>query len=297
MADAFIYDHVRTPRGRGKADGSLHGTTPIQLASQVLQAGAIATKSTQRSSTTWFSACRAPRRAGRQHRARGGTGRRLRRDRAGPATQSFLRLGARGGEQCRCRRSCRASRSRDRRRRRIDVTRADGQRCGAWAADPAVAYEHEFRAARYRRRPDRHAGRLFAHGRRQLRGRKPARAAAAWAEGRFSKPVVPVKDILGRVVLDRDEPCARRRPCRAAALKPSFAGLGEQGGFDAIAQMRYPRGRGRSTTYTPPANRAASSTVRPRSGRQQATSARRLAQAARPHPRIHVGSARSRRSC
>ena len=38
MADAFIYDHVRTPRGRGKADGSLHGTTPIQLAAQVLGA-------------------------------------------------------------------------------------------------------------------------------------------------------------------------------------------------------------------------------------------------------------------
>jgi acetyl-CoA C-acetyltransferase len=38
MAEAFIYDHVRTPRGRGKADGSLHGTTPMQLAAQVLQA-------------------------------------------------------------------------------------------------------------------------------------------------------------------------------------------------------------------------------------------------------------------
>ncbi|MDH4105503.1 MAG: acetyl-CoA C-acyltransferase, partial [Gammaproteobacteria bacterium] len=38
MADAFIYDHVRTPRGRGKPDGSLHSITPIQLAVQTLQA-------------------------------------------------------------------------------------------------------------------------------------------------------------------------------------------------------------------------------------------------------------------
>ena len=38
MADAFIYDHVRTPRGRGKPDGALHGVTPIQLAAQTLQA-------------------------------------------------------------------------------------------------------------------------------------------------------------------------------------------------------------------------------------------------------------------
>src|SRR6187200_1962719 len=38
MADAFIFDHVRTPRGRGKPDGSLHSITPIQLAAQALAA-------------------------------------------------------------------------------------------------------------------------------------------------------------------------------------------------------------------------------------------------------------------
>ena len=38
MADAFIFDHVRTPRGQGKKDGSLHGVTPVQLASQMLRA-------------------------------------------------------------------------------------------------------------------------------------------------------------------------------------------------------------------------------------------------------------------
>jgi acetyl-CoA C-acetyltransferase len=34
MADAYIYDHVRTPRGRGKADGALHEVTPIELTRQ-----------------------------------------------------------------------------------------------------------------------------------------------------------------------------------------------------------------------------------------------------------------------
>src|SRR3989442_2557506 len=38
MAEAFIYDHVRTPRGRGKADGALHEVTALNLASQALGA-------------------------------------------------------------------------------------------------------------------------------------------------------------------------------------------------------------------------------------------------------------------
>ncbi|RYE76439.1 MAG: acetyl-CoA C-acyltransferase, partial [Hyphomicrobiales bacterium] len=38
MAEAFIYDHVRTPRGKGKADGSLHEVTAIELGTQTLRA-------------------------------------------------------------------------------------------------------------------------------------------------------------------------------------------------------------------------------------------------------------------
>ena len=38
MADCFIYDHVRTPRGRGKSDGSLHEVPPVELASTALRA-------------------------------------------------------------------------------------------------------------------------------------------------------------------------------------------------------------------------------------------------------------------
>ena len=38
MSDAFIYDHARTPRGKGRPDGALHEITPVQLATQTLAA-------------------------------------------------------------------------------------------------------------------------------------------------------------------------------------------------------------------------------------------------------------------
>ena len=38
MTDCYIYDAVRTPRGKGKKDGSLHATTALELATQALRA-------------------------------------------------------------------------------------------------------------------------------------------------------------------------------------------------------------------------------------------------------------------
>jgi acetyl-CoA C-acetyltransferase len=66
------------------------------------------------------------------------------------------------------------------------------------------------------------------------------RAAKAWTNGYFSRSVVPVRDRVGTVVLDRDE---HLRPdttmAGLGALRPSFADLGEQAGFDAVALQRY----------------------------------------------------------
>jgi acetyl-CoA C-acetyltransferase len=66
------------------------------------------------------------------------------------------------------------------------------------------------------------------------------RAAKAWSNGYFARSVVPVRDRNGTVVLDRDE---HLRPDATleglGALKPSFADLGEQAGFDAVALQRY----------------------------------------------------------
>ncbi|HKS53115.1 MAG TPA: acetyl-CoA C-acetyltransferase [Pseudonocardiaceae bacterium] len=66
------------------------------------------------------------------------------------------------------------------------------------------------------------------------------RAAKAWSNGYFHRSVVPVRDLTGTVVLDRDE---HLRPdttmAGLAGLTPSFAFIGDQAGFDAVALQRY----------------------------------------------------------
>ncbi len=67
------------------------------------------------------------------------------------------------------------------------------------------------------------------------------RAATAWEEGRFERSIVPVKDVNGLTILDRDE---HMRPATdmqsLAALKPAFTMMGEMGGFDAVAIQAHP---------------------------------------------------------
>jgi acetyl-CoA C-acetyltransferase len=68
------------------------------------------------------------------------------------------------------------------------------------------------------------------------------RAARAWDNGYFRKSVVPVTDILGQVLLDRDEHLRPDTTMQSlAALNPSFAQMGEFAGFDAVAIQRYPQ--------------------------------------------------------
>jgi acetyl-CoA C-acetyltransferase len=67
-----------------------------------------------------------------------------------------------------------------------------------------------------------------------------ARAAKAWADGAFDRSVVPVIDKIGQVILDRDEHIRPdTTPETLAGLDSSFAGIGEMGGFDAVALQRY----------------------------------------------------------
>ena len=67
------------------------------------------------------------------------------------------------------------------------------------------------------------------------------RAARAWSEGRFSKSVVPVRDMNGLLILDKDEHVRGDTTLESlASLEPSFAMLGEKMGFDAMALQRYP---------------------------------------------------------
>ena len=67
------------------------------------------------------------------------------------------------------------------------------------------------------------------------------RAAAAWEDGRFTRAVVPVKDVNGLTLLAKDEHMRPGTDMQAlGALKPSFVAVGEQGGFDAVAIQAHP---------------------------------------------------------
>ena len=133
---------------------------------------------------------------------------------------------------------------------------------GAWYSDPAVAFATYFV-------PQGIGADLIAtldgYSREDVDAyavESQRRAAAAWKEGRFAKSVMPVRDPIGDIVLERDE---HMRPDTTlqtlSTLKPAFAAAGEQGGFDAVAQLRIRRWR-TSITCTRLAIPAASSMAR-----------------------------------
>lgn len=243
MTDAFIYDHVRTPRGRGRPDGSLHEIPAIELATQVLQAlrarsdldtsklddivfGCVAPVGEQGAVIPRVAALN----AGYDERA---PGKQLSRFCASGleavntaaaqimAGQADLTIG--GGVESMSR----------------TPMGADG---GAWAADPRVAWRTYFA-------PQGIGADLIATldgiGREQLDAyavESQRRAAESWERGYFARSVIPVRDVIGEVVLDRDEHLrAGTSMADLAKLKPAFTGLGEEGGFDAVALMKYPQ--------------------------------------------------------
>ncbi|HEX2358138.1 MAG TPA: acetyl-CoA C-acetyltransferase [Micromonosporaceae bacterium] len=70
--------------------------------------------------------------------------------------------------------------------------------------------------------------------------RSHSRAAKAWADGAFDRAVVPVRDRIGQVILEQDETIRPETTVETlAALDSAFAGIGEKGGFDAVALQRY----------------------------------------------------------
>ena len=112
----------------------------------------------------------------------------------------------------------------------------------AWASDPAVAWHTNFV-------PQGIGADLIAtldgYTRADVDGyalESQRRAAAAWREGRFARSIVPVRDVIGEVLLERDEHVRGDTTLESlGALKAAFEVPGEQAGFDAIAQLRYPQ--------------------------------------------------------
>jgi len=243
MPDAFIYDHVRTPRGRGKPDGALHAITPIQLATQVLTALRERNALDTGLVNDVILGCVTP------VAEQGGNVGRVAALNAGYAEtvpgQQVNRFCASGLEAVNNAAAQVMSGQADaaigggvESMSRVPMG-SDG---AAWASDPAVAWRTYFV-------PQGISADLIATldgvSREDVDGyavESQRRAAAAWQEGRFARSVIPVRDVIGEVVLDRDE---HLRPGTSmadlAALKPAFAMPGEEGGFDAVAIQRYPQ--------------------------------------------------------
>ena len=242
MPDAFIYDHVRTPRGRGKADGALHEVTALNLAAQTL--GAI--KSRNALDTIQVDdvvlgvvdpvgeaaadiARTAALVAGYGDSVPGVQINRF--CASGLDAVNFAAAQIMAGAQDMAIGGGVESMS------RVGI----GAAGGAWSVDPSIAVAHYFLpqgisadliATRYgfsRDDVDAYA----------VESQK--RAAAAWDEGRFNKSVMAVKDPNGLTILAKDEHMRPGTTMQSlAALKPSFVQMGELGGFDAVAIQARP---------------------------------------------------------
>ncbi|MEV0914856.1 acetyl-CoA C-acetyltransferase [Streptomyces sp. NPDC049967] len=240
--EAFVYDAIRTPRGRGKANGALHGTKPIDLVVGLIHElrgrfpgldpaaiddivlGVVSPLGDQGSDIARIAAIAAglpDTVAGVQENRFCASGLEAVNLAAAKVRSGWEDLILAGGVESMS---------------RVPMG-SDG---GAWAMDPMTNYETGFA-------PQGVGADLIAtiegFSRRdvdEFAALSQERAAEAWKDNRFARSVVPVKDRNGLVVLDHDE---HMRPGTTAdslaALKPSFAGIGEMGGFDAVALQKY----------------------------------------------------------
>ncbi|MFJ4965281.1 acetyl-CoA C-acetyltransferase [Streptomyces sp. NPDC088729] len=240
--EAFVYDAIRTPRGRGKANGALHGTKPIDLVVGLIHEmrdrlpgldpaaiddivlGVVSPLGDQGSDIARIAAIAAglpDSVAGVQENRFCASGLEAVNLAAAKVRSGWEDLVLAGGVESMS---------------RVPMG-SDG---GAWAMDPMTSFQTGFA-------PQGIGADLIAtiegFSRRDVdeyAALSQERAAAAWKDGRFARSVVPVRDRNGLLVLDHDE---HLRPGTTAdslaGLKPSFAGIGEMGGFDAVALQKY----------------------------------------------------------
>jgi len=243
MNEAFIFDHVRSPRGRGKPGGALHAVTPLNLATQVLCALRDRNELDTAILDDVILGCVAP--VGEQG-ANVGRVAAMNADYAESVPgQQLNRFCASGLEAVNNAAAQIMSGQADavvggglESMSRVPMM-SDG---GAWAIDPQVAYHTHFVpqgisadliATLYgisREDADRYA----------LSSQQ--RAAHAWAEGYFERSVVPIVDHVGAVILDHDETVRADATLDSLSeLNPAFAKIGDQAGFDDVAIQKYPQ--------------------------------------------------------
>ena len=242
MPDAFIYDHLRTPRGRGKVDGALHEVTALNLASQALAGIRERSALDPKLVDDVVLGCVDP--VGEA----GGDIARAAAITAGygnsvPGVQ-INRFCASGLDAVNFAAAQIMSGQHDmaigggvESMSRVGI----GAAGGAWAVDPSIAVAHYFL-------PQGISADLIATKYGFSRDDVDAyavesqkRAATAWEEGRFSRSVMPVKDVNGLTILAKDEHMRPGTTMQSlAALQPSFVQMGELGGFDAVAIQAHP---------------------------------------------------------
>src|SRR5882757_3249867 len=242
MTDTFIYDAVRTPRGRGKADGSLHEVTALNLASQALAAikdrhdldpvllddvvlGCVDPVGEAGGDIARVAAIM----AGFGHEVPGIQINRF--CASGLDAVNFAAAQVMSGQHDMTIGGGVESMS------RVGI----GASGGAWPVDPAIALKSYFM-------PQGISADLIAtkYGFSRVQCDEYAvqsqqRTAKAWDEGRFARSVIRVKDVNGMTILAKDE---HMRPTTTmqslAQLQPSFVQMGELGGFDAVAVQAHP---------------------------------------------------------
>jgi acetyl-CoA C-acetyltransferase len=241
MTECFIYDTVRTPRGKGRKDGALHEVTALELGTQVLKAVRDRNNLDTKIVDDVVFGCVDPVGEQGSNIARIAV---LNADYAETtAGVQINRFCASGLEACNMAAAQVMS-------GQSDMTIGGGVESmsrvgmgasgGAWATDPSIAIKSYFA-------PQGIGADLIA----TLEGftrddvdaysvESQKRAQSAWKNGYFKKSVIPVKDINGLTILDRDEHMRADTTMQTlAALQPSFAMPGEFA-FDAVAQQRYP---------------------------------------------------------
>ncbi len=242
MPEAFIYDAVRTPRGRGKPDGALHEVSTLGLATTALRAIAERTGLETGRIDDVVLGCVDP---------VGEAGGDIARAAALAADYGVQVPGVQINRFCASGLDAVNFAAAQVMSGQHDLVVGGGVESmsrvgigasgGAWPMDPAIAVKSYFM-------PQGVSADLIATKYGFSRDEVDAyavesqkRAAAAWEAGRFANSVVPVKDVNEIILLDRDEHMRPETTMQSlGSLKPSFVEMGEMGGFDAVAIYAHP---------------------------------------------------------
>jgi len=243
MTDAYIFDAVRSPRGKGKKSGSLHEITALSLLSQQLEAVRDRNNLDTSKVDDVIMGCVSP--VGEQGAdiARAAAiSANYAESAAGVTINRFCASGLEavnmGAAKVMSGMSDMVVTGGIESMSRVPMG-SDG---GAMAVDPSFAFDQyvvpqgisaDLIATKYGfSRDDCDAYAVESQ----------KRTAKAWEEGRFEKSIVPVKDQLGVTILDRDEHMRPTTDMQSlGSLNPSFVGMGQtMPGFDFVALQKYP---------------------------------------------------------